>query len=279
MKTGGGSKQHGRSQGIHWHMLVSNDISYAAADPKLQVIPWVRVKHPDGSETVYRDRNTKLTKQEIEKLPRRTMDCMDCHNRPAHNFPSPDSGIDEAMLKGRIPTDLPFVKKVTVEALFRDYGDSDSAHAGIRSYISDFYKKNHPDVATKRKKDIEKTIEVATSVWDRGVFPKMNVDWRTYPVNIGHRYWPGCFRCHDGEHVADDGRVLSHDCGSTCHTMPKRGGLVPLGQVDPAAQEDWHPWRMPEEHLDIDGHDIVLCHQCHMAGQRPSKECEDCHEK
>jgi len=279
LKTGGGSRAHGESQGIHWHMVVSNTVTYAPADEKLQIIPWAKVKHADGSETVYVSKKTKLTPAEIDKLPRRTMDCMDCHNRPAHNFPNPDGGVDEALLKGRIPTDLPWIKKITVEALFRDYPDANAAHDGIRAYITDFYKNKYPEVLEKRKADVDKTIEVCNSIYDRGVFPAMGVNWSTYPRNIGHRYWAGCFRCHDGKHMSADGKVLPSDCNSTCHTTPRRGAVTALGKVDPEAHEDWHPWRMPKEHLDIEGHDTVMCNQCHDSGKRPSKECNDCHEK
>jgi hypothetical protein len=279
LKTGGGSRSHGKSQGIHWHMVVSNVVTYAASDAKLQVIPWVKVRHADGSEKVYVARKTKLSPEEIDALPRRVMDCMDCHNRPAHNFPTPDSGVDEALLKGRIPTDLPFVKKVAVEALFARYPNQTAARAGIRAKIESFYQAQYPAVFAERKGDLDRTVEVAVDIYDRGVFPKMKVDWQTYPVDLGHRYWPGCFRCHDGKHVASDGTVLAHDCNSTCHTPPVRGKVTPLGKVDPDANADWHPWRMPKEHLDIEGHDMVMCFQCHGAGKRPSTECNDCHEK
>jgi hypothetical protein len=46
----------------------------------------------------------------------------------------------------------------------------------------------------------------------------MKVDWRTHPNNIGHYYSPGCFRCHDGEHVSADGKVIPKDC-NTCHSV------------------------------------------------------------
>jgi hypothetical protein len=279
LKTGGGSRAHGKSQGIHWHMVVDNVVTYAALDEKLQVIPWVKVRRSNGSEAVYVARDRKVPQAKLDSLPRRTMDCMDCHNRPAHTFPTPDSGIDQALLKGQIPRDLPWVKKVTVEALFREYRDRPSAHAAIKSAIVQFYRDKYPDVFQNRRKDIDRTVAVTTAVWNRGVFPDMLVDWRTYPVNIGHRYWAGCFRCHDGQHVASDGKVLGNDCGTTCHTQPVRSTPTLLGNLDPAAHEDWHPWRMPKEHLDINGHDIVECHQCHNAGQRPHKECNDCHEK
>jgi NapC/NirT cytochrome c family, N-terminal region len=279
LKTGGGSRAHGKSQGIHWHMVVSNVVTYAASDAKLQVIPWVKVRHVDGSEKTYVARKTKLSPEKLEQLPKRQMDCMDCHNRPAHTFPTPDSGIDEALLKGRIPADLPWVKKITVEALFQEYPSQDAARDGIRRYILDFYEHQYPKVFSERKAELDNVVAVANSIYDRGVFPKMNVDWQTYPVDLGHRYWPGCFRCHDGKHVAQDGTVLAHDCNSTCHSAPVRGKVTSLGKVDEDATPDWHPWRMPKEHLDIEGHDMVMCFQCHGAGKRPSKECNDCHEK
>ncbi|MEZ4219425.1 MAG: NapC/NirT family cytochrome c [Polyangiaceae bacterium] len=278
LKTGGGSPVHGRSQGIHWHMVVANSVSYVSSDPKLQVIPWTKVKHADGSEETYYAK-TKLSPSELLNLPERKMDCMDCHNRPAHSFPPPDAAIDQALMRGRIATSLPWIKKIAVESVFIERKDKEMAHDLIGKYINEFYEKKYPDVYKNRKADIDQAVTVAKDVFDRGVFPKMNVDWETYPVNIGHRYWPGCFRCHDGKHVSKGGKVLVHECNGTCHSKPERGKVMALGGVDPEAQEDWHPWRMPKEHLDIDGHDMVLCHQCHKAGQRPSRECKDCHEK
>lgn len=279
LKVGGGSKKQPHGSGIHWHMLIENDVQFAAADDKLQVIPWVKITHSDGTSTVFKDKDTRLTDEEIAELPRQTMDCMDCHNRPAHTFPTPDSGVDDAMLHGVIPDDLPWIKKVAVNVLFEEYESEEAAHAAIESGIRELYEEEHPEVWESRKDDIESTIEEAKSIWDRGVFPKMDVSWKTYPNNIGHRYWPGCFRCHDGRHVSEDGEMISRDCGQTCHTRPERGSMTDLGSADPFPADDWHPWAMPEEHIDIQGHDKVLCHECHLAGQRPSKECSDCHEE
>lgn len=38
----------------------------------------------------------------------------------------------------------------------------------------------------------------------------------TYPNNLGHTDFPGCFRCHDGSHTTADGQTISQDC-SACH--------------------------------------------------------------
>jgi hypothetical protein len=46
----------------------------------------------------------------------------------------------------------------------------------------------------------------------------MRVKWGSYPNNLGHTDFPGCFRCHDDGHVAEDGRKIGQDC-SSCHSM------------------------------------------------------------
>jgi hypothetical protein len=150
------------------------------------------------------------------------MDCMDCHNRPAHSFEPPDLAVDRAMQAGKMSTTLPFVKSIAVDALSRPYLNAEAAHAGIRAEFKRFYTEKYPDVALSSAKDIDIAADSLVGVYDRNVFPEMKVSWDTYPSNIGHRYWPGCFRCHDGKHVSNDGRVLSNDC-QLCHSEPKRG--------------------------------------------------------
>ena len=46
----------------------------------------------------------------------------------------------------------------------------------------------------------------------------MKVGWGTYPNNIGHLASQGCFRCHDDNHKAPDGKTIAQDCES-CHEM------------------------------------------------------------
>ena len=46
----------------------------------------------------------------------------------------------------------------------------------------------------------------------------MRVGWGTYPNNIGHEDFPGCFRCHDGDHSTPQGEAITQDCGA-CHTV------------------------------------------------------------
>ena len=56
------------------------------------------------------------------------------------------------------------------------------------------------------------------AIYLQNVFPEMKISWGTYPNNLGHMDFPGCFRCHDGNHTSSDGRVISNDC-ATCHDL------------------------------------------------------------
>src|SRR2546422_59710 len=63
------------------------------------------------------------------------------------------------------------------------------------------------------------------AIYQRNVFPQMKVSWGTYPNNIGHTDFPGCFRCHDNQHTSSDAKLIPQDC-ETCHNL--------LAMEDPA---------------------------------------------
>jgi hypothetical protein len=270
VKTGGGSPKLGQNAGIHFHMIIENQITFAAADAQQQVIPWVSVRHADGTVLEYVASDTNLAADQLAKLPRRTMDCMDCHNRPTHVFLPPEGAVDTAMASGLISPALPWIKKVAVDALVREYPDHAAAERGITEEITSFYAANYPSVAAAQQQHIAEACETVVAIYRRSVFPKMNVNWRSYASNIGHRNWPGCFRCHDGQHVAANGRVLTKDC-AICHTLPQRGPLAPIGAAVPEATEAWHPMELEGKHA------TILCNRCHAAGFRPPTECATCH--
>jgi hypothetical protein len=58
----------------------------------------------------------------------------------------------------------------------------------------------------------------SSKVYRRNVFPEMNVQFGTYPNNVGHMDFPGCFRCHDENHATKDGKKIAQDC-DTCHKI------------------------------------------------------------
>ena len=106
INTGGGDPATGAPSGIHWHMNIGNEITYIASDKERQVIPWVQVKDQSGRVTVYQSKDNPLKPEQIASMPKRRMDCVDCHNRPTHIYPSPDHSVDESLVAKRIDSTL-----------------------------------------------------------------------------------------------------------------------------------------------------------------------------
>jgi len=257
-------------------MAVQNVVTYVSDDDHLQSIPWARTKRSDGTVIEYFRTEKPVDAATVAGMTQHTMDCMDCHNRPAHTFETADLGIDRALAAGAFSRTLPFVKSLSVDVLSREYATRDLAHTGIDRDVHAFYSEKYPDVATSRADDVARLVGGLEAIYDQNVFPEMHVSWKTYPSNIGHRNSPGCFRCHDGKHVSADGQVLASAC-DTCHTLPQRGPQTKLGEAMSPIADDWHPWQIPEKHLKIEKHKNILCHECHVAGRKPKTECNECH--
>jgi len=65
---------------------------------------------------------------------------------------------------------------------------------------------------------VDRASQELIAIYTRNVFPDMKVGWGTYPNNIGHEDFPGCFRCHDETHEASDGRTITQSCDA-CHKL------------------------------------------------------------
>jgi hypothetical protein len=218
MKIGGGNDESGVTSGIHWHMNIANEITYATLDSSRLEIPWVKVKSRDGKEKIYRERNNKLSDEELLNGFVKKMDCIDCHNRPSHIYHPSGKSVNRFMSIGIIDRNLPYIKSIGVTALEKSYTEKEIALDSIKSIVNEFYQNNYPDVSNEKKESIEKSIGGIQNIYSRNYFPEMNVSWKKFPNHIGHMYSQGCFRCHDGNHISDDGKVLSKDC-NVCHTI------------------------------------------------------------
>ena len=215
--VGGGSEKLGLATGIHWHMNVANHIEYIATDDKRQVIPYVILRDRNGKTKEYIAEG--VTKADLERGERRTMDCMDCHNRPSHPFaPSAERAVDEAMAVGEISVKLAFVKREAVAALKQDYPNQQAAEDAIARRLRDFYRTNYLTTYNAQRQDVERAVAATQRIYGRNVFPTMGIGWGTYPNNVGHVAFPGCFRCHDENHKASDGSTIGQDC-ELCHSM------------------------------------------------------------
>lgn len=272
LRTGGGSPTTGITAGIHWHMNIANEIYYGAADAQRQKIPWIRMKDSQGRVTEYFDRSVSLTPEEMKKLEVRRMDCMDCHNRPSHIFRDPDSAVDSALLTGQIDSRLPYVKREAVRALSVVYPDREKAREGIATSLDRFYFTEYPKVYASRREAIKKAISEVDRIYRTNIFPEMKVDWRTHPDNVGHTLYPGCFRCHEGNHVSREGRVIRKDC-QLCHTIIGQETSVPKPTEVAAAEKFEHPWPLRGKHADLS------CNQCHWRGRGLTAVCATCHQR
>jgi nitrate/TMAO reductase-like tetraheme cytochrome c subunit len=245
MHVGGGDPTHGPVGGIHWHMNVGNTVEYFATDDARQKIPYVRMTDPQGVVTEFR--SPRFT-NEVHETQLRKMDCMDCHNRPAHRYKTPNAAVNLAMSLEQIDRSLPYIKTNALHVLTRNYTNESQAVKSIATVLSERY----PNDARVRP-----AIETVQQIYRDNFFPEMKASWEVYPDNIGHKDWPGCFRCHDGLHKSSDGKKLikANDCNA-CHTILAQGVGAELDQLTPKGQKFKHPGD------EVDG----ACNDCHTGG-------------
>lgn len=205
-----------RTGGIHGrHFGNGIEIRYTAADKKRTKIPRVEYHNSrTGESRVYLAKDAGA--EALGGMPQHTMQCVDCHNRPSHTFELPGAAVDRALAGGELPVGLPFMKKEAMAVLKAGYSSSDDAAARIPKAVVGFYKESYPKVYAARAAEVESAAQAVAGIYGRNVFPELKVDWGTYPNNLGHEDSPGCFRCHDDEHVAKGGATIPQDC-SVCH--------------------------------------------------------------
>ncbi len=209
----GGSDSLSHLTGIHGVHL--GHIEYVATDPTRTDSPWVQKRNADGSETVF----TSLPAGSgVPKGERRVMDCIDCHNRAAHTFVTPEDAVNRAMAEGAISPDLPWVHKESLELLKGNYADEADAAAKIPQQLQAFYQSQHPEILPAKAAAVKSAGDELVTLYSQNVFPYMKVTWGTHPNHIGHMTYPGCFRCHDGSHAAKDGTSITQDCAA-CHNL------------------------------------------------------------
>jgi nitrate/TMAO reductase-like tetraheme cytochrome c subunit len=211
MRLGGGASGAEAHTGIHGaHLGPGITIRYAHADERRQNLPWISYENTvKGRKAEYLANDAKA--DAVRGMPVRIMDCMDCHTRPSHSFDLPDRAMDRALASGLIDAKLPFIKKHGVDVLKVEYTSEQDARSKIPAAIAAFY----PGQESGRRAGDE-----VLAIWNRNIFPEMQIKWGTYPNNVGHTDFPGCFRCHDEKNVnvADKSKTMTQDC-SACHQL------------------------------------------------------------
>ena len=205
-------------RGIHWHSNEGQELRYWSADSKREQVIRVELVEADGTTRVW---NRLGFEGEVhgdqgdEHV--RVMDCVDCHNRPTHEFLSPDRVIDELLEAGTIDPEIPWIRSLGYEVLTQNYKTDVEAMEGI-ARLAELYQTQHSEVWSFYREPIMNAIEALQELHAIYVYPEMKIEWNTYPSRIGHptAYTNGCFRCHDGAMVNSIGEQITSDCRA-CH--------------------------------------------------------------
>lgn len=220
MKIGATHSALGLQEGIHWHINPNVKIEYAALTEEREEIPWVRYTNLEtGEVTIYEDSDNPLEPGMLDSLEIREMDCMDCHNRPSHNYQPPAFFVNNAMTAGTMPKELPELKLLSMEICSEEFATKDEANRYIDSTLTSYYEENYPEI---EKALVEKAVSGLQNEYNKNIFPEMKVQWDQYPNHIGHVEFNGCFRCHNDVHSSESGKVISKDCNQ-CHTITAQG--------------------------------------------------------
>ena len=241
----------GPAGGIHWHVSETEKVEYYATDDKRQDIPWTRVTNlKDGTARVFRTPDF-TGEPPADRI--RVMDCMDCHNRPAHVFPTANDAVEKALANGSLSRKLPNIKRVAVQAMTQDAITTDAVAA---QKIADYLRSKYTDKVLVP--ELPGAITAVQAVFATSIFTDRKADWRVYPNNIGHKDWPGCFRCHDSKHQSATGRTISSSDCNSCHTILAQGKGTDLTQLSGLGFEFKHP----DGALDSE----LTCTDCHTGG-------------
>lgn len=209
----GGRDSLSHLTGIHGVHL--GHIEYIATDESRTTIPWVSKRNDDGSNTVFTSSALNGKEPQGEH---RVLDCIDCHNRAAHTMQTAEDALNRAMAEGAVSPELPWVHKKGLELLKANYATEEEARQKIPAQLEAFYRNEHPDVYSAKANLVKAAGEGLVNIFTHNVFPDMKVTWGTHPNHIGHMSYPGCFRCHDGDHSAKDGKAITQDCAA-CHNL------------------------------------------------------------
>jgi hypothetical protein len=256
IKVGGAepTSPEGHASGIHWHVAESNRMTYVASGESRQEfdrVSWNRA----GQEVVYtrggREYPDSLLVQARAEGRLRTMDCIDCHNRPAHKYESPMKAVNVALLSRRLDPSIPWIKRQAVRALSREYSTPEGARDSIAAALRGFYDQEGIPLP-------DETVSAVQTLYDQNMFPAMRVRWDRYPDNRSHFFFKGCFRCHGSDLATAQGDRISADC-NLCHTVVNQGPAGALGDtLVYSGVEFRHP-------VDVGGGErAMFCSECHL---------------
>ena len=257
MKIGGEHKAIGHSEGIHWHINPDVKIDYASNWKRDTIFEVTYTNLRTGEVRVYKDSQTEDYPAHSNPETR-TMDCLDCHNRPSHDYLSPSVFFDHSIASGDISRDIPEIKSVAMGILAREFPTRDSAMRYIPHKINSYYSKYYEDVVDTAQHLLDQASEAIQQGYKQNIFPYMKAQWSAYPNYLGHVESNGCYRCHNNSFESNDGHIISRDC-TLCHSIKAQG---PTGAIEYASGDSSLVFNHPFEMNDWEE---MSCYECHQA--------------
>jgi len=207
------------SSGIHWHVDPDIEIRYRSDHARMEIYD-IEMTKADGTVKTF----------VVEDAPEdqgewRTMDCVDCHNRPTHIYRSPGEELDTLLAGGKVDRSLPYIRREGARIIEEaEYDTHEAARVGLAESLQTFYRENYPELAVEKAAAITTAADALGDIYSWNVFPHMRVRWDTYPSHASHppirsrENAPGCFRCHNRDHQTAEGERISRSC-DLCHTV------------------------------------------------------------
>ena len=211
------------AKGIHWH--IAQDVEYVALGLQKQKIALVQIRGYDGKvKATYFDSSAGLSRAEVDKMPTRRMDCIDCHNASGHPFTDPAELVDNAISQGYIDRSLPSIK-VRSDAMIKSAAGIGGPEPQRAAKFAEIIAAAAPQSPPAKSKDAEKKFaetmqQILMLTSFSGEREGKTLTWMNFPNNVGHKDFPGCFRCHDGKHMNDKGEAIRLQC-TLCHALPQ----------------------------------------------------------
>jgi len=225
--------------GIHWHNNEDHEIRFWSSDHKRENVVRVELVQKDGQTKVWTRQESEsephgdeddsgagsgsgvhsevLSEVADDHLVERVMDCIDCHNRPAHVFLPPDRALNDLLSDGSISFDIPWIRSLAYEVLTKEYETDEEAMAGIAK-LPELYRERHAESWDAHADEFDEIVTILQGLHELYIYPEMKIKWNTYPSRIGHptAHTSACFRCHGGLLVDVEGKQITNDC-SACH--------------------------------------------------------------
>jgi len=193
------------------------------------------------------------------------MDCITCHNRITHLVSYPEDIIDKLMDRDIISPSIPEIRLVALDTFYKEYTSLESAMDSF-DLLDNYYQENHPDFYIQNSNKVNQAIQELKNSYTDTVSLEQKSDWASHSDNIGHENSPGCFRCHDGEHLSAQEEAIRLEC-NLCHSIPvvsEAGAFLTQIELSSGPEPETHTntnW-ISLHHLVYD----ISCESCHTTG-------------